>query len=119
MFRFLSLLVVCTVVGCISRTPPTVQAEPPPEDPRPVVWAWSTAGCVPCVAAKKALDAPDVPFRVVWDPEGIPSPSEKYPNFAWSTEKVPHKNMKQNWTTEGWFNKGHFISGFVLSRLKE
>ena len=87
-----------------------------PENKKPVVWGWSTEGCVPCVSAHSALDNNNLPFTVLWNPQGVPNPYDTYPSFAWSTADVPSKNMKQNWKQNGWPGKDKFLKTFNDSR---
>ncbi len=87
--------------------PPAVIAEPPA---RPVVYAWSTANCGPCAAAKAALKAAaNLPFDVIWDPKDKPAPTTQFPCFSWKTSTgATHVEV-------GWANLATFLSKWQKS----
>lgn len=64
-------------------------ADAPTAAKKPQVWAYSTAGCVPCKRAKDELAAEkDLPFEVIWK-EG-PRPAcvtGAYPAFWWHVSR--------------------------------
>lgn len=58
------------------------------EDKLPEVFAYSMAGCVPCVLARLEIAAAnDLPFRVVWQDVAAPGWLEGRPGFWWHTSK--------------------------------
>ena len=62
---------------------------------KPVVLAYSTAGCAPCAAAKKAFaEATDLPFRVEWK-DNAPAWVTSYPAFHWEVAKDDWRQRQQ------------------------
>ena len=61
----------------------------------PIVYAYSTAGCPPCSAAKREFaDAKDLPFRIEWL-DKHPSWVAAYPTFHWEAAKGDWRQRAQ------------------------
>ena len=65
------------------------------EEKLPIVYAYSTAGCPPCAAAKREFaEAKDLPFRVEWS-DKHPSWVTAYPTFHWEASKGDWRQRAQ------------------------
>lgn len=88
----------------------------------PEVWAYSMAGCVPCVRAKLELkDAKDLPFTVVWKDESAPDWLQSRPAFWWHTtgDQPSQKDVANTRQFQGWNGLKDFVERWKLSRKPE
>lgn len=81
-------------------------------DERPVVYAYTMEGCVPCRSAKKEIAGKNLPFRVVWKTD-VPEWVDSLPTFHWKTCDGTWKQLK------GWNGLAHLSDRVTATTCDE